>query len=114
MSCQQQQRQPPRCGSDIRIIQPIFEKDGFNYPFTGLKATYAATLEYKFILDTLRSHLGDSLEITEGIRNGTFEIAMLSERQLNFLRDISEDTGAYPLKHGQTNLRFEINMPIII
>ena len=92
---------------DIQI-QPVFVKDGVKYPFTGLKANKESTLEYKFIIDTLRSHFGDALDITEGFIKSTFEIAFLSNTHMKQLCDISEDTGAAPIKYGQSHLRFDI------
>ena len=89
-------------------IQPVFVRDGVNYPYTGLKATRESTIEYKFIIDTLRSHFGDDLDLKEGFIKSTFEIAFLSDAQMKELRAISEDTGASPIQYGQSHLRFDI------
>ena len=89
-------------------IQPIFIKNNVLYPFTGLKANKESTLEYKFILDTLRSYFEDALDITEGFIRGSFEIGFLSNKQMKELRDISEDTGASLSNYGHSVLRFDI------
>jgi hypothetical protein len=89
-------------------IKPFFVKDYNKYLFGGLKATRDSTNEYKFILDTLRCHLGDDLELKEGFHIGSFEIGFLSNEQMNLLRYIVEDTGAYPIKYGRSQLKFEI------
>jgi hypothetical protein len=78
------------------------------YPFTGLKANKESTLEYKFILDTLRSHFDNALDIKEGFIRGSFEIDFLSNKQMKELRDILEDTGAFLINYGHSLLRFDI------
>lgn len=90
------------------IIKPFFVKGYNKYPFGGLKATRDSTNEYKFILDTLHCHLGHDLELKEGFHSGSFEIGFLTNKQMDILRDIVEDTGAYPIKYGQSQLKFEI------
>jgi hypothetical protein len=89
-------------------VQPIFIIDQTEYPYEGLKADVEATMEYKFIVDTLRAYLGDAVEVKEGYKLGIFEIALLSSVQMEILRDIQEDTGAFPLKRGRSQLRFEV------
>ena len=98
--------QPNYYGINIR---PIFVKEHIEYPFGGLKANRESTLKYKFIIDTLRSHLGDDLEIKEGFNTGTFEIGFLSYTQMELLKSIYETTGAFLINYGLSQLKFEID-----
>ena len=97
-------------------VQPIFVKDGVEYPFEGLSEDERgegciyrwAPMEYKFIVNTLHFVFGHAIEFKDGYKNGTLEIAQLSDAQLKILRDIREDTCDVPVKYGQSCLRFEI------
>jgi hypothetical protein len=88
-------------------IRPIFNKDAFDYPFEGCQLSLPKTvnMDFKYIVNTLREHLGDDLYFTE--ENGRF-ILPYSEEDLETIKRIYSDTGDFPIKIGRSYLWFEI------
>jgi hypothetical protein len=93
-------------------ITPTFVKDGSYYPFEGLAANEQGArrginFEFRFIVNTLRKYFGDDLDFEEQVNQ--IKIATLSNAQIKILRKIEEDTCEFPVKYGQSCLKFEIN-----
>lgn len=88
-------------------IKPIFKKDGNDYAFDPLQPGLpkGSNTEFKYIIDTLREHLGDDLCFTE--ENGTFIIPYTAE-DLEIVKKIYNDTDYCPIKYGRCNLWFEV------
>jgi hypothetical protein len=92
-------------------IQPIFvNTDAKEYPFASLDEEENTSIEYQFIVDTLRLHFGDEVDLTKkSLVPGRFVIAMLSNAQMKILRGICEYTGEVPVKYGRSYLKFEVH-----
>ena len=88
-------------------IKPIFNKDGNDYAFQGCQPGLpkGANTDFRYIVNTLRDHLGDDLDFTE--ENGTFIIPYAVE-DLSIVRKIYSDTHEFPIKIGRSHLWFEI------
>jgi len=89
------------------VFRPIFNKDCFDYPFKGCTPGLAKSnnMYFRFIVDTLRDHLGDDLNFTE--ENGRF-ILPYNEEDLNIVKTIYCDTGDFISNIGRANLWFEL------
>jgi hypothetical protein len=88
-------------------IQPIFIKDTIEYPFEGCKAGLPKghSMEFRFIVNTLRDRFGDDLDFTE--KDGLF--IMPSDPQiLEEIKSIYKYSNEFPLKREQSHLRFDI------
>jgi len=90
-------------------IHPIYvDADGKEHPFPGLDED--TSLEYQFIVDTLRLHFGDAVDLNkQSLVPGRFVIAMLSNAQMNILGGICEYTRDVPVKYGRSYLKFELH-----
>jgi hypothetical protein len=87
-------------------INPLFVKDGKEYPFEGGKGN---SIEYRFIIKTLRKYFGDDVEIKKEIDGRTITLAFLTADELEILRHINEYTDEIPIKYGRSNLKFAID-----
>jgi hypothetical protein len=90
-------------------IHPIYvDANGKEYPFPGLDAD--TSLEYQFIVDTLRLHFGNDVDlIKKSLVPGRFVIALLSNAQMKILRGICEYTRDVPVKYGRSYLKFDVH-----
>ena len=89
---------------DIHIT-PTYIKDGTEYKFEGLNPE-TRTL-FRFIVLTLRKYFGINFQFERKL--GEIIIETLSYEQMKILREIDEDTGDFPIKHGRSQLKFEID-----
>ena len=90
------------------VLRPVFNKGSYDYPFEGCQPGLAKSnnMYFRFIVDTLRDHLGDDLDFTE--ENGRF-ILPYSAEDLNIVKTIYSDTGDFlSSKLGRANLWFEL------
>ena len=95
---------------DDVLLNPIFVKEGIEYPFEGLLpdehgAHRGANYEFRFIVDTLRYYFGDDVDFDD---EGTKIKRKLSDAQRNRVQTIEEDTNEYPVKYGRSLLKFTI------
>lgn len=89
-------------------VTPIFVKDGMEYPFEGLVADEQGgkNMEFRFIVNTLRSYFGNDLDIDE--KGTQIRILLFSNELVRVLQIINEDTCEFPVKYGRTHLKFVI------
>ena len=88
-------------------IKPIFKANGCDYAFDPILPGLpkGSNTEFRFIIDTLRVHLGDDLYFTE--ENGIFTLLYTAD-DLDIVKKINADSEYCPVKYGQCYLRFEI------
>jgi hypothetical protein len=95
------------------VTNPIFVKDGVEYPFEGLSkeeegARRGSNMEFRYIANTLRYYFGDDVDFDEGSVKGTIKLAFLTNEQMIQLSRINEYTNEFPVKHEQSYLKFKI------
>jgi hypothetical protein len=87
------------------LIRPIFVKDGKEYIFEGSAEKERKTIEFRFIIKTLRKYFGDDIEFQESINKDLVKLTVLTDDEMTVLRNIYEDAD---VKYGLSHLKFEI------
>lgn len=88
-------------------IKPVFKVEGYDYAFDPpQRLPKGSNAEYRYIIDVLRSHLGDDLDCVE--EYGIFLLPQITAEDLDIVTNIYEDTEYNPIKYGRCYLWFEI------
>ena len=92
------------------IIKPIFMTNNNKYDYVGEEEGAGlykpVSMEFRFIVDTLRNVFGDELDFDE--TNGLFTLKQMCLQHEIVLRNIYEDSCDMPIYCGRCFLRFEI------
>jgi len=92
------------------IIKPVFMVNDNKYEYAGEEEGAGidspVSMEFRFIVDTLRHVFGDDVDFDE--KNGLFTLKQMYLQQTIVLRNIYEDSGDRYVYCGRCFLRFEI------
>ena len=92
------------------VIKPVFMANDNKYDYAGEEEGAGlykpVSMEYRFIVDTLRRVFGDDLDFDE--KNGLFTLKQMCLQHEIVLRNIYEQSGDMPIYCGSCFLRFEI------
>ena len=91
------------------ILKPVFVKDDKEYAFEGLnedqRINRGANMEFRFIVNTLRAHLGDDLDFK--VEHGLFSIPY-NEADKQTVLNIYQNTNEFPVAHAESHLKFVV------
>ena len=92
------------------VIKPVFMENDNKCEYVGEEEGAGlykpVSMEYRFIVDTLRRVFGDDLDFDE--KNGLFTLKQMCLQHEIVLRNIYEDSCDMPIYCGSCFLRFEI------